>query len=29
VWLSAEGAAGLLPDVLDAEDVRWEPIVVG
>jgi len=26
VWLSPEGASGLLPDVLDAEELAWETI---
>jgi hypothetical protein len=26
VWLSPEGAAGLLPDLLDAEGVRWRVV---
>jgi len=26
VWLSPEGASGVLPDVLDAEELAWETI---
>jgi len=26
IWLSPEGASGLLPDVLDAEELAWETI---
>ncbi len=26
VWLSPEGASGILPDVLSAEDLAWETI---
>lgn len=26
VWLSPEGAFGILPDVLSAEDLTWEKI---
>lgn len=26
VWLSAPAAAGVLPEVLDAEDVRWKAV---
>jgi hypothetical protein len=26
VWLSPEGATGLLPEVLDAEHLAWETI---
>ena len=28
VWLSESGAAGVLPEVLDAEGVRWSSIAV-
>jgi hypothetical protein len=29
VWLSAEGAAGVLPDILDAEGVAWRTVRPG
>lgn len=29
VWLSAPATAGLLPSVLDAEDVRWRTVDIG
>ena len=28
VWLSVEGAAGVLPAVLDAERISWTTVVV-
>jgi hypothetical protein len=28
LWLSAETAAGVLPDVLDAEEIAWRTVVV-
>jgi hypothetical protein len=26
IWLSPQGAAGILPDVLRAEHLTWEPV---